>query len=359
MIHHNAILYPFVTCLTFSSPRFAPFIYTCRLTSEVLPVAVSMVHSRCDTPLNYLKIQATPNFQDSSSGSALNYTVCVTPFNFNYNSVNQLVEKIEVDRVFGSNRFIFYNHSSGPDLGRYLRSYIDDGIVDVVQWRLPVHVDTWPPSAQEVDVHYFGQLAALNDCLYRSMFHSQMVVFTDMDEFIVPKRHKDWRDMVAFLHHKGQGTAATYVFQNAFFRTEWGDDTGSLSSSERDAMNSYRIMSLSKTKRERYIYPWGMRSKFICDPLKVEMVGVHNIWRFVNDSFTELDVPADIGLLHHYRSWNKPQEENSVLDRSMHTYHDVIISRVRERHEKVRDSRDKLREMRPSLQRFHRGPAYR
>ena len=302
-----------------------------------------MTHSRCDTPLNYLRIKpahlSNPPRHDHHHRHPHNYTVCVTPFNFNYNNVDQLVEKVEVDRIMGANRFIFYNYSSGPDIAPYLQAYVAEGVAEVIQWKLPVRVDNWPSvAAAEVDVHYFGQLAALNDCLYRAMFDSKMVVFTDMDELIVPKKHRKWRDMVAFLNHKGQGSAGTFIFQNSFFRTEWTDDnrlgSGSSSSSSNSAL---RIMSLAKTKRERYIYPWGMRSKYICDPLKVEMVGVHNIWRFVNESFTELDVPADIGLLHHYRSWNKVQEENSVLDRSMHAYYDVIVSHVRERHVKVRE----------------------
>lgn len=253
-----------------------------------------------------------------------------------YNNAQQLVEKIEIDRTFGANNFVFYNFSSGPALAKYLESYEREGIARVVPWDLPLKVDTWPPNSREVDIHYFGQLAALNDCLYRNMFTSKMVIFTDMDEMIVPKKHGTWRELVKFLIYKGQGSAGTFIFQNAFFRTEWPDDKSFVNARTSPAdSSSINVISLLKTKREKYIYPWGLRSKYICDPSKVEMVGVHNVWRFVNDSFTELDVPSDIGLLHHYRSWNRPEETNSVIDRSLHRYKDTITFRIKQRHRSV------------------------
>ena len=36
-------------------------------------------------------------------------------------------------------------------------------------------------------MHYYGQLAAANDCLYRYMYTSQYIAFIDLDELIVPR----------------------------------------------------------------------------------------------------------------------------------------------------------------------------
>ena len=314
----------------YSNCRFAPFLYTCRLPSEEIPASVSLVHRRCDTPRNYVFIHK--DAQGYHNRKKNDFTVCVTPLNFNYSNVNQLVEYIEVGRIFGAKKYVFYNHSSGPEVGRYLDQLRVEGVAEVIQWNIPVRVDSWPPSVREVDIHYFGQLAALNDCLYRNMFTAINLVYIDLDEMIVPKKHDSWGQLVKYLQYKSSGGAAAYIFPNVFFRTEWPDDhlIGN------PDVHRFRILTLLKTKHERYVYPWGIRSKYICDPLKVEMVGVHNIWRFINDNLTELDVPSDVGLLHHYRSWDRPQDSEWLIDRAMYLYHDVIISRVRERHNTVK-----------------------
>jgi hypothetical protein len=70
-------------------------------------------------------------------------------------------------------------------------------------------VDTWPKKNEPVEIHYFAQLAALNDCLYRNMYVSKYVVFQDLDEFIIPRKQLTWTDM---LQNLPKGHAA-YMFR--------------------------------------------------------------------------------------------------------------------------------------------------
>ena len=120
----------------------------------------------CDvTTPNLLQVRRPP----TSPHSHVNFTVCVTPLNYRYNNYQQLVEMIEVNRMFGAGHFIFYNYSSGPFVQTFLDSYRQEGLVSVLPWSLPFTVDVWPPQRELVPaIHYFAQLAALNDCLYRS-----------------------------------------------------------------------------------------------------------------------------------------------------------------------------------------------
>jgi len=120
----------------------------------------------------------------------VNFTVCVPPPHNHFNDYRRLVEMIEVNRMFGAQRLVFYNYSTGPDVATVLRRYESEGLVSVIPWRIPLLVDTWPPGEPPVkpEIHYFGQVAALNDCLYRNMFTSRYIVFTDLDELLVPRR---------------------------------------------------------------------------------------------------------------------------------------------------------------------------
>ena len=57
---------------------------------------------------------------------------------------------VQVHRLFGADRFLFYNHSTGSRVTANLRRYHDDGVVAaVVPWPVPVVVDVWPPDPKE------------------------------------------------------------------------------------------------------------------------------------------------------------------------------------------------------------------
>jgi len=87
-------------------------------------------------------------------------------------------------------------------------------------------------------VHYFAQLAALNDCLYRATHNgARFVVLADLDEALVPRRRPRWRPMLEDATARWRrrfvglgGRTADHVFpgaylvRNVFFRTNWPDD---------------------------------------------------------------------------------------------------------------------------------------
>ena len=75
-----------------------------------------------------------------SSEPQTNFTVCLPPL-FNFSDHMRLVEAIEVNRLFGAQRFVFYNYSTGSDVVKYMRSYAEDGIAMVIPWPLPSRRD--------------------------------------------------------------------------------------------------------------------------------------------------------------------------------------------------------------------------
>ena len=69
-----------------------------------------------------------------------------------------------------------------------IRHYVTSGVMEAVEWRLPF---------TDVSlVHYFGQMAAINDCLYNSQYTSRYVVFHDFDELLFPRMHDTWNQML-------------------------------------------------------------------------------------------------------------------------------------------------------------------
>ena len=200
----------------FEFNRYSAVWYSCSLNNERrTSYALSLVAGHCQVnTTNVLKIVSTyatgsyrPETKHPSRRTVktstndqlelelhpprpeVNFTVCVLPFVYNYDNRRQLIEIIEINRMFGAERFVFYNYSTGSDVTGVLGSYADDDVylISVVPWHVPVGVDVRPRDQNNlVEVHYFAQLSALKDCLYRNLFRSEFVVLTDLDELIVP-----------------------------------------------------------------------------------------------------------------------------------------------------------------------------
>ncbi|ELU17124.1 hypothetical protein CAPTEDRAFT_228919 [Capitella teleta] len=301
---------------------YAPSIHVCYLQRLMSPSAVSLVNSKCDEAAHLLSVTAPR----ASTPSHINFTVCVTPLNFNFDKANELVEMIEMNRLLGAQRITFYNYSSGPSVHRILDYYSEQGIVQVIPWQVPVAVDTWPPDPKvQPQIHYFAQLLALNDCLYRHMFTSNYVVFTDLDEFIIPRDLTTWNEMMTSELPCYSGTGC-YLFQNCFFRRDWEDDVTALTDK---SVQRLKLLTQLKMQREANIWPHFSRSKYIVKPRLIVQVGVHFVFEFIDTRDYQCEVPSNIALLHHYRLWEDDlQKMRKVPDNTTLRYKSALVSRV-------------------------------
>ena len=234
--------------------------------------------------------------------------------------------------MFGAGHFVFYNYSTGPLVRTFLDSYSREGLVTVVPWPLPVAVDVWPP-VKDVDpaIHYFGQLAALNDCLYRCLGRSRLAVFTDLDEILVPRAHGDWISMLNNVSgglHPAAAFPGEYLVRSSFFRTDWPSDDEGV---PRPAVDLH-LLTLTKTRRETTINPWSERSKYAVWTKAVQSVGVHDVLEMMPGAQTVL-IDHPVALVHHYRTWIDTDFDANppVVDRSMRRFTDEIVARVRSR----------------------------
>lgn len=94
----------------------------------------------------------------------------------------KLVEFIELNSLLGVSHFYFYNHTCSEQVSCVLSDYTIQGRVSVLPWQLDI--------ASQTEIRTEGLFAALNDCLYRTMYRFSHIALIDLDEFIVP-RHND------------------------------------------------------------------------------------------------------------------------------------------------------------------------
>lgn len=252
------------------------------------------------------------------------FTVCLTPLNNDYNRAYELVEWIELNRLLGAEKFTVYNYSSAANVKTVLEHYSAFGTIDIVQWQIPLAVETFKANT-EPEIHYFGQLAALQDCLYRNMQESEYLVNIDLDEFIIPKSMdvSTWSELLEQL----PANKATFMFMNTFFRKEWPN--GELDGHKKNFAEKFRLVTLLKNKREKP-FPAGNRSKYITKTSAVARLHVHTVFLPSKHGGMKL-VSPDVGLLHHYRNWNRFEDADSkgIQDDTIdQKYGDKLIENV-------------------------------
>lgn len=302
---------------------------TCRLPEEKpgRPQVVSLSQEECSQSDNALSVVHVK----TESPETVSFAVCVTPFNLNYDKVEEFLEIMTLNRIFGADHVFFYNYSSSPRIRRLTEAMFKEGFATVVQWRLPMKVHVWPvPKNYVEEVKYFGQMAMLQECLMRGMGKYKFLVYTDMDELAVPRQHRNWRELYE-AHGFLERPAACVTFRNTFFKLEWASDEDSLRDPKIVASGARTLL---KTHRERTIFSPGSRSKYIVDPLQIRTCGVHNIWEADQPTGAVTTLSPSDGLLHHYRNWTGLGEKTFEIDRNMLRFRDVIIEKYEQAKEK-------------------------
>lgn len=289
------------------SLRFSAAVFSCDTEQSQEPDTVSLVADGQQTPTNVLPII-------SESHRNRTFTVCVSPLHSRYSKAYQLVEVVEVNLLLGADHFFFYNYSANWNVDAVLNHYKSHGLATVVQWPLPLVLQ----DNQRDQIHYNGQIAMLNDCLKRNHGASRHVLFHDLDELIIPKSHKSWKDMLNSL----PANMSAYMFHSSYFHLEWPNVESNLKLTSKIAKR-YKANAFLKQYREERVFRANVRSKYLVDPLQVHSVGIHRAWEF-RDGGRQYFVPPKVALVHHYREGILERQNSRLRDNSTLKFIDAL-----------------------------------
>ncbi|XP_037602559.1 glycosyltransferase family 92 protein F13G3.3-like, partial [Sebastes umbrosus] len=228
-----------------------------------------------------------------------NFTVCVSNLFGDYNNVLQFAQTLEMYRLLGVNRVVIYNTSCGPDLDRLLQSYSQEGFVEMVPWPIDQHLNPsrgWLFSEHGGDVHYFGQLATLNECIYRSMDRSRYVLLNDIDEIIMPYQHNNLMSLMDMLQQQHPNTGV-FLIQTHFFPKKHFEPSGRFHLPQWNKVPGVNILEhIYREDPDRHEY---MPHKMIVRPRLVEQTSVHDVLKTLGERFI---VPMDVCRIIHVRT---------------------------------------------------------
>ncbi|XP_078496942.1 uncharacterized protein LOC144753008 [Lissotriton helveticus] len=255
-----------------------------------------------------------------------NFTVCISTMFGNSTNVLQIIQAIEMYKLLGAQKVMIYKHSCSLLVERVLQHYISEGTVEVIPWPIDLYLDVstnWHFSMDHYprDLGYYGQLATLNDCVYRNMYSSKYVVINDLDEIIIPKNHSNWADMMDYLNKQYPRTGI-FLFENHIFPNNVVDPTLNVS--------AWRAIPGVNLLQHVYREPHTPDSeKMIVNPREVIQVSVHTVlkayggWR---------RAPGEVAILHHCRKSKQPKlpKESLIRDTTLWRYNMSLIRRTEE-----------------------------
>ncbi|XP_056420263.1 uncharacterized protein LOC130361368 [Hyla sarda] len=254
------------------------------------------------------------------------FTVCVSALYGRYNNVMQVIQAIEMYKLLGASRVTIYNNSCHENVDKVLRYYIQEGVVEVIPWPVDKYLKTttrWKyVKGVDSDIGYYGQVAALNDCMYRNMFKSEFVLLNDIDEIILPVKYWNWSSLMSNLLKRYPETSV-FRFENHVFP----------SVVNASGFNYWYHVPGINILQHPYREPSDNQSikpqKMIINPRKVIQTSIHTVLK-AEGHITA--VSQKDGILFHCkakRNKNIP-EKNLIKDNIILRYNVSLIPKVDE-----------------------------
>ena len=292
--------------------RYGMFIVSCALPKELVRtpcfvnISINLTFEQRSNSV-ILPVGNVKNQQCTTNNKKGEYGICIPPLH-GHLSVDVLIEFLELSQILGASYFTFYDFEISKNVRNVLNYYEDKGLVQVLSWKLPY--------IKESDVHYYGQILAMEDCLLRSMNHLDFVAFNDLDEYIVPLQYDDMSSMLRGIHKEKH---CGHCFHSAKF-VVLGDKGQALWPVSQNVFN--------RTKKADPTHP-----KCVVDPQRVFEHGVHRIMRPLEDNYISNKVDWNIARVFHYRRCPPPCKSDLnhlEEDKTMQKYGERLRQRTDE-----------------------------
>ncbi|EDW57370.1 uncharacterized protein [Drosophila virilis] len=352
-------------------PQVFPTLLSCPLPKkngtnvEEVPEMVSLVTERCEKARNLLRVvyerdvsntdilpTASPKEQDQKDNpkpnKPLRFMVCVKAMDFLYVDMSsRLIEWLELMRLLGAGKVVFYDAQMHPNMTRVINDYIENS-PDFVELR-PLSMSRGVPHTGRHFHHYamgvdnfnriLNEMIPYNDCFYRNMYKYDYVGVFDIDEIIMPLGNvTNWSDLIELAHKVPDYERApanctnwaSFCFRNVYFprypeRPKVYKELPSfyymLQHVERVAEHCDRYSATKCLHSTRYV------------------IGLHNHFPLFHAGNGECDpksVPIEFAQLHHYREPdNKTRLIDPIIDDNIWRFQPTLQQRVYAKYKKL------------------------
>nr|XP_021327770.1 glycosyltransferase family 92 protein F13G3.3-like [Danio rerio]XP_021334234.1 glycosyltransferase family 92 protein F13G3.3-like [Danio rerio] len=222
-----------------------------------------------------------------------------------------------------------YKTSCGKDLEKLLKYYESEGILEIVSWPINKFLNPssgWNFQEHKGDLHYYGQLVTLNECIYRHMYQSKYVLLNDIDEIIMPYKHNNLQALMEYLQSTHPGASVFHVKSHLFPTTQF-EESRKFKRKEWNNIPGVNIMEhIYRAPEPKNVYN---PAKMIINPRKVEQTSVHSSLKYSGYyCFVAFDVSRMIHVREPFQNGANLTKEQLLVDKRVWDFKHELIPNV-------------------------------
>merc|ERR1719468_1052819 len=201
-----------------------------------------------------------------------------------------IISFLEMQKLLGVNKVFFYGMQVPNVTKNILEYYRKDGILDYTEWNFPI--------GDNERFRYFGQNLLIHDCIFRTRGAFTFTMVFDLDESIIPHKHKT---LVEMLQTRKENKTSGFAVRNTFFHTHWNltpKEQKRIYKGYAQVPEIPEAIYLHEDVQRKWKY--GQRGKYIVHPERVRKMRIHNFQQSIWDHHEQV-LPLDIAQLHHHR----------------------------------------------------------
>ena len=297
--------------------------FVCPLTNSVVDITYMYLSSEsCESSKVTPKIPVVTNKDEQHIKRA---GLCLHKPLFKVHNPQDIVQYIEIHKLFGVELFIIYIQDVSQSVRNILESYVAEGTVDLIEWNLKADMSRVTRD--------YGQLATIHECLNRNRGRVKYLGFSDFDEVFMPRTNLSLPDILDKIDGSKIGS---FRFLHVFMH-ESGNHNKLNSQPQPECSNVKLPVYFKRYQRSNYNdsqhysgNTLGSKSKVFVKPNAIIGMSRHSMYlagKFVT-GYNEVDVPGENGLLFHYR--NKIQKglekRKLVPDFTMNKYQSKLVN---------------------------------
>ncbi|KAM9330229.1 LOW QUALITY PROTEIN: beta-1,4-galactosyltransferase galt-1-like, partial [Gastrophryne carolinensis] len=250
-----------------------------------------------------------------------NFSICVSTLYGGYNNALQIVQNLEMYKILGASRITMYMTNVSQNVEKVLHHYIDEGMLEMVPWPIDQHFNVTKKHfspGETGQIGYYGQTAALNDCLYRNMYKSRFVFLHDIDELILPVKDRDYPSLMESLRKLDPETTVLSI-QNRIFTILFKDSKFDLW----PHVPSVNILSHPFKEPDH-----GMthaHRKIIVNPRHVFQTSIHNVLRSTGKTS---DIAQSLAINFHCKFCVNVTRDQVIKDEILWQYSSALVPNV-------------------------------
>ncbi len=297
------------------------------------PEYVAVARSVCASPQARLPLEVIEPIEAPTQ----KFGVCMQAlFNYRTEDVGYLIEHFETSKMLGAEQIFVYGvYNVTKVVKSVLTHYVREGTLTIVPWDLPVNSLTkmqlqdpnfnLPPNTDPKDktfaanpscVRQYGHYVANIYCMYTNM-NFKYLLYTDVDEYIVPQRHSSWHDLFNHLENQaGFEGYASLLFREAQF----------CDPKEKDEASSMYFHTTAY-KRLADVKPASKSPKPAVRPKRVTRVHVNTAKACLPGYFREMVVDPSLARKHVYKSARFCRDK-VVQDKTMEKFKPLLSPKI-------------------------------